>query len=157
MSNYYGVGRTNYFKVKDPELFKEAVNRLSGLLLVESSSCPGQFMLMDDNPDGGGWCVTDLSQPRLDDFNTEEEFLRACKAWEESRDDFDLDEFISEHLADGEVAILLEVGHEQHRYLTGWAIAINNKGERRRVNLDDIYLLAEELTDRPEDITVAEY
>jgi hypothetical protein len=45
-------------------------------------------------------------------------------------------------------------GAEKLRYINGWAEAYNNKGEKRVINLGDIYKLAEELGS---EITRAEY
>jgi hypothetical protein len=52
---------------------------------------------------------------------------------------------LTNHLADGEVAVLISVGNEKLRYIDGRAIAVNNKGEERRIDLGDIYELAAEL------------
>ena len=54
---------------------------------------------------------------------------------------------LEHHLQDGEVAVFMETGYCKMRYLTGIAFAINSEGEAREVNLNDIYDLAEELTD----------
>jgi hypothetical protein len=58
------------------------------------------------------------------------------------------------HLADEEVAVLQEVGAENLRFVNGYAIAVNNKGERRDISLENIYDLAKELGSN---ITKAEY
>ena len=42
-------------------------------------------------------------------------------------------------LAEGHVAVGMESGHEAFRYVSGVAWAVNNRGERRIVTLDDIY------------------
>jgi len=52
---------------------------------------------------------------------------------------------LTNHLADGEVAVLISVGNEKLRYICGRAIAFNNKREERRIDLNDIYELAAEL------------
>jgi len=52
---------------------------------------------------------------------------------------------LADHLADGWVAILMEVGHEQSRYLVGYAVAVNSAGETVTVDLDSIHALAERL------------
>lgn len=59
--------------------------------------------------------------------------------------DIDIVSELQEHLADDEVAIFMAIGSEKLRYLDGYAIAFNNKGEIRNVSLDDIYKLASEL------------
>lgn len=55
-----------------------------------------------------------------------------------------LDE-LGPHLADGWVAVIMEIGAEKARYLTGIAKAINNKGEVKELSLTDIYNMAKEL------------
>lgn len=138
MANYYGVGRTNYFRVKDLDAFIEELKPIRGLnlqvredLRVKDDPCPETgkpwVMLMDDNPDGGGWC------PYYDQDGDEADY------------DVDLEEVIANHLIDGDVAIIMETGHEKYRYLIGWASAVNSKGESVRINLDDIYKAAETL------------
>jgi hypothetical protein len=141
MANYYGIGRTNYFRVKDEAAFREAVEGLSGMTLRTRSESD-LFMLMDDNPDGGGWCV--LPKGADGEADLDAEYV-------------DIADFLAAHLADGEVAIVMESGHEKYRYVTGWAIAVNSRGERKCVSIDDIYILARDLTDRPNDITTATY
>jgi hypothetical protein len=141
MANYYGIGRTNYFRVKDEAAFREAVEGLSGMTLRTRSESD-LFMLMDDNPDGGGWCVLPKGADGEADWDAEY---------------VDIADFLAAHLADGEVAIVMESGHEKYRYVTGWAIAVNSRGERKCVSIDDIYILARDLTDRSNDITTATY
>jgi len=69
-------------------------------------------------------------------------------------------DFVSElagHLADHEVMIVMGTGYEKMRYLVGYAIAINNKKERREIDLAQVYELAKQLTQKPKRITRAEY
>lgn len=68
-----------------------------------------------------------------------------------------MEDILQRHLADGEVGVLVEAGFEKMRYAAGYAVAINNQGERRTVNIDEIYDLAKELTTQPQNITPAEY
>lgn len=60
---------------------------------------------------------------------------------EESNDPLDLNiaEELAEHLQDGSVAVLMEIGAEKLRYLVGEAIAVNSKGESVTVNIESIY------------------
>ena len=137
MANYYGSARSNYFKVKDPVAFEEALFNVPDIEI--QGSIEKGFCVLVSGGDAGGW-------PSMGwDDETEEEF------------DIDVPQIVSEHLVDGEVAIFEEAGAEKLRYLVGYAEAINSKGERRAVSLNDIFKLAAELTDRPEDITPAEY
>ncbi|MDP3419508.1 MAG: hypothetical protein U0989_17775 [Azonexus sp.] len=50
---------------------------------------------------------------------------------------------LSVHLAEGQIAVLMESGAEKLRYIAGWALAVNWKGETEHLNLDQIYDLAE--------------
>jgi hypothetical protein len=137
MANYYGNARSNYFRVKDDEAFIDAMENIPSIELIHEEN--GTFVILGDDPDGAGW---------------------PSWAYDEENDtdiEIDLPAVVSEHLADGEVAIFMESGAEKLRYIVGYAEAINNKGERREVSLNSIYELAGELTDRPKDITTAEY
>ena len=55
------------------------------------------------------------------------------------------------------VAIFIDAGSEKLRYIHGCAVAINSKGESVRIMLNDIYELAKQLTEHPENITEATY
>ena len=60
---------------------------------------------------------------------------------EETEDYVEADavEELALHLKAGEVAIVMECGAEKLRYVSGWAVAINSKGERETVDLCQIY------------------
>lgn len=128
MANYYGVTRTNYFAVKDPVEFLREMNELPCMVIHKDLEDGTRlYGILDSNDDGGGlsWSV-----------------------WNDEKDDYieiDWLETFSRHLADDHVAILMETGAEKHRYVTGYAIAVNNRNERVQINLDDIYTLAESL------------
>lgn len=135
MANYIASCRTNRFRVKDPEAFKTAMASIHD---VEVEGDDGVFLLIGSNDDGAGW---------------------PCSQYDEDKDeDVELDFFalVAPHLEDGEVAIFMEVGAEKLRYLIGYAIAVNNKGEKLVVALDDIYKLAEKLAPGKE-ITKVQY
>jgi hypothetical protein len=133
MADWYGHARSNYFRVKDEQAFRDAVKNLDIEIVEENGA--GRFALLA-NGDKGDW--------------------PSCRYDEDTDDyvDIDIVDLIAEHLADGEVAVLMECGAEKLRYLTGWAIALNNKGEHRRVGLEDIYEQARELGPN---VTEAEY
>jgi hypothetical protein len=59
-------------------------------------------------------------------------------------DEIDVARELSEHLAEGSVAVLEEVGAERLRYLNGWAQAVDHRGEKITVTLDDVYAKARE-------------
>lgn len=125
MANYSGAARSNYFRVKDDSAFEEAMASLPES--ATSQDDEGRFMVMSTCPDTGGWVTL------MEDEKTGEDI------------EVDLAAIISEHLADDEVAVLMEAGHEKLRYISGYAQAINARGERRTVSLADIYDLAREL------------
>ena len=62
-------------------------------------------------------------------------YNEATQAWQEA----DLLTALATQLADDHVAIVMEVGFEKMRYLLGEAHAVNAKGERVSVELDEIY------------------
>jgi hypothetical protein len=123
MANYYGQGRTNTFAVKDAEAFKAEMAQYP----VEVFTHNDKFGLMDSNQDGAGFDWSYYDDKTEDDIQIE---------WTE---------VLAKHLADGEVAVLMEIGSEKYRYFTGYALAVNNKGETKHIDLADIYKLAETL------------
>jgi len=60
-------------------------------------------------------------------------------------DDQDIVELVAGHLSDGWVAVLMEAGSEKLRYIHGSAVAVNSEGDLRKVDLSEIYALAEDL------------
>jgi len=115
MANYYGVGRSNCFRVKDREAFQAFCNRWSLELIDKTPDLVG-FM---DNGDG---FMNDGYQDEAG------EIVEA-----------DLFDDLVPHLQDGEVAVIMETGHEKHNYLVGWATALHSDGRTITVDLGDIY------------------
>ena len=136
MANYYGQARTNYFLVKDAEAFKAEMANYSVNVIEQKIGEETGYGILDEDNDGGGL--------QWSQFNEETE----------DYDDLVWEVIIGNHLKDGEVCVLMETGAEKYRYLSGWAIAFNNKGESRRVDITDIYDLAKELGTG---VTPAEY
>lgn len=136
MANYYGQARTNYFLVKDAEAFKAEMANYSVNVIEQKIGEETGYGILDEDSDGGGL--------QWSQFNEETE----------DYDDLVWEVIIGNHLKDGEVCVLMETGAEKYRYLSGWAIAFNNKGESRRVDITDIYDLAKELGTG---VTPAEY
>jgi len=152
MANYYGSARTNYFRVKDMAAFDKALENVPDIEVVRENIPPYSAEgIVPEGFDFGGVGVL-VSDGDCGGFPSQ--------FYDDENDvdvELDLGTLIAEHLQDGEVAILMECGAEKLRYVVGWAEAINNKGERKFIQLGDIYDLAKELTDRPKDITKAEY
>ncbi|MEI7911837.1 MAG: hypothetical protein WCK77_19575 [Verrucomicrobiota bacterium] len=127
MANYYATARSNYFAVKDETAFREWATQL-GLTILEpdhrKKTADGirRLGISSGNcDDSGGW-PTGLYKDETDDY-----------------DDIDIAAQLSAHLADDEVAILLEIGNEKLRYMTGVAVAVNNMGAIVCVDLETIY------------------
>ena len=137
MANYYGQARTNYFQVKDLNAWRQELTGYP-VELIEQKLDDGTIKVgfMDANDDGAG-----LDWQLYDEEGNETEI--------------DWTDLLARHLADNEVAIIMEVGSEKYRYLSGWAMAVNNKKETREISLaKDIYTLAQELG---ENVTGATY
>ena len=142
MANYYATARSNYFAVKDETAFREWAGLLDLTILEPdprdkvADGVPRFGIASGDCADAGGW-PTSLSNDATGDF-----------------DEIEVSEQLAAHLADDEVAVLMEGGNESLRYVTGVAVAVNNKGQSVCVNLDDIYAAAGILG---KNITRAEY
>jgi hypothetical protein len=135
MANYYESSRSNYVRVKARDAFRKFLDRFGGA--VE--------MIEDDKGRLG--------------FLAQEGIPLSCMPEDGGTEAEDVD-FIGElagHLADHEVMIVMGTGYEKMRYLVGFAVAINNKKERREIDLAQIYEMAKQLTKRPQRITRAEY
>ncbi|MES2657195.1 MAG: hypothetical protein V4689_01185 [Verrucomicrobiota bacterium] len=133
MANYYATARSNYFAVKDENAFREWAER-TGLSILEpdhhekvADGIRRFAITPKSGGDDDGWPISRLD-PDTD-------------GWE----DIDVCDELWPHLADNEVAVLLEVGSEKLRYVTGTAVAVNNKGRTVRVNLESIYQAARRL------------
>lgn len=137
MANYYSKGRTNHFAVKDPEAFQAEVTPLieeGEVIREERDGVDGFILLFSEGIPSEIW-------------NPEDEEM-------EEPIQLDWENIIAPHLVDGEVCVIQEIGWERMRYLTGYATAFNNKGERESISLSSIYDQAKELGTR---ITWAEY
>jgi hypothetical protein len=132
MANYCSSARTNYFRVKDVDAFNAWAKEYEDNYRVEVVDKEDTFAILFDSESG----------------------IPTSREVDGDYDDIDFMDELSKHLADDEVAILHEAGAEKLRYINGFAIAINNKAERRVVSLDDIYTFAKELG---KNVTLAQY
>jgi len=135
MANYYENARTNYFKVKDEAKFNEFLCSLSGLDSYKDKE--GRHAIFFDYESG----------------------VPSSKYNEETKDYDDVDflDELSQHLADGSIAIVMGAGAEKLRFINGYAEAINNKGERVGININSIYDLAKQKFGKDAEITPAQY
>lgn len=133
MATWYGQARSNYFRVKDEDEFARWVESVRGLELISDGE--GRLGLLSTD-EFGHWPVSSYN--------------------EETEEDEDIDVFgeVASRLQEGSVAVFVEVGAEKMRYLTGFALAVNSKGEETRMDLGEIYERAKSLG---EEITCAEY
>lgn len=138
MATYTSMARTNYFRVKDVDAFNKWIKQLVGLdkIVHETEGTIG--ILFEDGVPIHRWEIKKDADGNDEDVGIDIDFM----------------EELSLHLADEEVAVLQEIGNENIRFVSGHATAVNNKGQRREVNLNHIYDLAKELGSK---ITRAEY
>lgn len=133
MANYYGLGRSNYVTVSDKEKWKELCDKF-GVQFIENPDSQVGFLCNNEEGD----LPSHIENP------------------EESQDDIEVEpmEEFCKLVADEEVLVFQTVGYEKLRYLSGYAIAYNNRGEYVNVSLQDIYKKSETLGTN---ITVCEY
>lgn len=118
MANFTGAERTNYFKVKNRRAFLAWASKNKFEVIKSGRTRLG--LLPGEYTDDG----------IFDCFNPE-----TCE-------EFDLAEELAKHLAPGSVAVIMGSGAEKLRYVSGWARAVNHRGDEVSVNLADIYNLA---------------
>ena len=125
MANYYGTGRTNWFKVKDAEAFKADMANYDVEVGEDVQAHEQVFALFGQSEEGMPSSVYD------EDTEDWEEIV-----WQDA---------IGKHLADEWVCVMMGIGNEKMRYLGGHSLAFNNKGEEHFISLDDIYTKAKDL------------
>jgi len=142
--NYIGSARSNYFTVKDLEAFKAFLVQFGDVELIEGDGDRKGLVgfVVGRNSDSGS--LPDRKPVRGEGGED-------CGADEE---DCDFIAEVAPHLADGQVGVVIEVGFEGLRYLSGCATAFNNRGEDKRIYTGDIYELARQLGPS---VTLAEY
>ena len=115
MANWYGTSRSNYFNVKDEGAFREWAERRD---LEIFTNLVGQLAVAPSSmSEDGSWPSYD------DDDDCEIDFQAELIA----------------HLAEGQVAIIMTIGAEKLRYLTGYSVALAWDGRRISVDIADIY------------------
>lgn len=125
MSNFRGTARSNYFLVKDADAFKAWVASIPSLALWEQPSLDPaviRYAVYSECPDNGTFPTS-----REEDGQDVEVFYP---------------QDLGEHLADGQVCVLMEAGAEKRCYISGWAQAFTNTCEPIWISLNDIYARA---------------
>ena len=116
MASWVGMSRSNYFRVKDEAAFRSWAEDLDLAVLTDDK---GRFGIHATTADGGWPCwLTDEGDEEVE---------------------IDLAAELAPHLANGEIAILMEIGYENTRHMTGRAVALNNEGNCVEIELSDIY------------------
>lgn len=77
--------------------------------------------------------------------------------WTEDWEEIDIVDELAEHLEDGSVAVLMEAGSEKHRYVCGYATAVNSNGTVVSLSLVDIYEKARKVFGKKAEITDCSY
>ncbi len=137
MANYYATARSNYFTVKNCSDFEAWCKNTALKFWNQSPNKPNVYAIApNDSSDTGCW-----------------------SSHEDEEGDYGLHIYneLAQHLAENEVAILQEVGHEKLRYLVGEAIAIHSSGESCTLSISDIYAAAQKAFGDTANITRAEY
>lgn len=139
MANYYSTARTNYIKLTDAEALKESLKPF-GCTVVSSNTNTDMHCILGDNDSGFNVTIDDE-----DDQSTE----------------FDFETHVMPFVREEEVLVIIEIGNEKLRYLTGEATALIRRGEvveRVDIGLNQIYDMAAKKFNKPLDtITAAEY
>ena len=137
MANVESLWRSNYFKVKDNDTFKASMQRIDGL--------EAEHRTPDDT-----WCLCCLGHDS-GGIPTEYE--------DDGGDlvEIELEAEVAKHLADGEVAVFVEISSMKLCSLSGRAVAINAAGRTANVDLAEIYAKAQVLAGPGKSVSVAEY
>lgn len=128
MSQYTSTIRTSYFRVRNTRAFEIFCERF-GLSVIKKPS-PGA-------PGLHGFSVTGSEHSLMTSFYEE-------KTGEDVEADIFLND-LSKQLSPGWTTIIMETGGDDTIVLKGRAIALNDEGETRTIDLRDIYEAAKEL------------
>lgn len=116
MADYIACFRTNSFPVRDAARFRAWIEGVYNLDFIDEDVEDGQPTFEV----GGYGGIPDL-RDEGDDLV-----------------DIDFIADLAKHLPEGAHATVTEIGHEKLRYLVGVAIAVDHRGSRVQISLDDI-------------------
>ena len=136
--------RTNYFGVKDAAALKAELQRYGIDPQPWGAVQTGADFVFDDETAGKVAFFCDGTWPSLEEDAVADR-LEADVDEQVPQDHVDLAALVAAHMEDGQVAIFMDIGSEKMRYLGATAVAVNAAGDRRVVDLQDIYGLAQEL------------
>ena len=115
MANFYGTGRSNYVRCTDIKKWEE-ICETYGLTFIQQVYNDKTLV---------GFTTENTEDGNIPDFDDEDNSVDPLAE-------------LAAIMVDGEVLVFQLAGAEKHRYITGYAIAINSKGETVTVNLNDI-------------------
>ena len=146
MANYCCAYRTNYFKVKDNEKFKEFMTHV----YAEDLEI---FHKKDENGNelygfGGYGGISGY-------FNNENEYEDSDEAWDNAYDNFI--DGLAKQVAEDDAILLFEVGNEKLRYVVGSVAVITSKGYEYRDIRDVGMEMARQMLNNPDYTTRCEY
>lgn len=119
MANWIGTSRSNYIKVKDADAFKRDMEAMQLAVFAKSG---GDAFCVVSRTDDGDWPNIDL----------------------DAEESFDIEARIAPHMQEGEICVLMSVGAEGEKYVSGYAIAFDHTGDTIGIELSDIYQFAEQ-------------
>jgi hypothetical protein len=125
MADWYGSSRTNYIKFKDLDGLKKALEPFPVTFVAGIGERAGTYYLTSLDETGSLY-------RSYQDENDEQIF-------------FDFAEHVCPYMEDDQILVVIEVGAERLRYLTGDAAAYNAAGEFVVINLNHIYDRAKEV------------
>jgi hypothetical protein len=122
MANYTARARSNYFRVKNEERFRTFCGRYELDVIDRKKDDTKLFcVLMYDGLPPGGY------------YDDEGDWV-----------EIDFIQELSEQLAEGEVAVVMEIADQMIWSLYGYACAVNSQGKVVELRLEDIYRLAKQ-------------
>ena len=122
MANYYATARSNYFRVKNTQAFEEwCSKRHLDCWAKPYADIGDRYAIAPSSGMEAGWPYSELDEA-ADEYY-----------------EIDFPKELASHLDPRDIAILIEVGSEKLRYLTGEAVAVHATGKSIRISLDDIY------------------
>lgn len=138
MANYCCAYRTNYFKVKDNEKFKEFMTHVYAEDLEV-------FHKKDENGNelygfGGYGGISGY-------FNNESEYEDSDEAWDNAYDNFI--DGLAKQVAEDDAILLFEVGNEKLRYVVGSVVVITSKAYAYRDITDVGVEIAKQMLNNP--------
>lgn len=127
MANYYATTRSNYFRVKDETAFKAWCDELH--LEWWEKHFDGQegvfYAITADTGDCNGWPTWRNAEDSEDPDATDDQ-------------EVDVTAELAGHLDPRDAAILIEIGSEKLRYLSGYATAVAADGRSHTISLSNI-------------------